>query len=90
MYWWSPNSSQILLKNSFGKVVFQILAEIQMTQNENRLFGHHFETVQIFYIFFPEICLWLVYTYGVKMIKKFQWESGFLGGGGFHGTPVMH
>ena len=30
-----------------------------------------------------------VYTYGVKIIKKFQWESGFLGG--FHGTPpVMH
>ena len=27
-----------------------------------------------------------VYTYGVKIIKKFLWESGFLGGG-FHGTP---
>ena len=25
-----------------------------------------------------------VYTYGVKIIKKFRWESGFLGGGGFH------
>ena len=22
-----------------------------------------------------------VYTYGVKIIKKFRWESGFLGGG---------
>ena len=52
MYSWSPNLSQISLKNSFGKVVFQILAEIEMTQNENRLFGRHFETVQIFYIFF--------------------------------------
>ena len=31
---------------------FQILAEIKMTRNENRLFGRHFETVQIFYIFF--------------------------------------
>ena len=30
-----------------------------------------------------------VYTYGVKIIKKFRWESGFLGGGGY-GTPVMH
>ena len=26
-----------------------------------------------------------VYTYGVKIIKKFRWESGFLWG--FHGTP---
>ena len=52
MYSWSPNLSQISLKNSFGKVVFQILAEIEMMRNENRLFGRHFETVQIFYIFF--------------------------------------
>ena len=26
-----------------------------------------------------------VHIYGVKIIKKFQWESGFLGG--LHGTP---
>ena len=65
MYWWSPNLNQISLKNSFGKVVFQILAEIEMTGIANRLFGRHFETVQIFYIFFPEICLWLVYIYMV-------------------------
>ena len=26
-----------------------------------------------------------IYIYGVKIIKKFQWESGFLWG--FHGTP---
>ena len=51
MYSWSPNLSQISLKNSFGKGVFQILAEIE-TRNENWLFGRHFETVQIFYIFF--------------------------------------
>ena len=44
MYSWSPNLSQISLKNSFGKVVFQILAEIEMSWNENRLFGRHFET----------------------------------------------
>ena len=30
MYLWSPNLSQISLKSSFGKVVFQILAEIEM------------------------------------------------------------
>ena len=51
MYSWSSNLSQISLKNSFGKVVFQILAEIEMLRNENRLFGRHFETVHLFYIF---------------------------------------
>ena len=58
MYSWPPNLSQISFKKSFGKVVFQILAEIEMMRNENRLFGRHFETVQIFYIFFPEMWLW--------------------------------
>ena len=38
------------LKKSFGKVVFQILANIKMLQNENRLFGRHFETVLKFHI----------------------------------------
>ena len=27
-----------------------------------------------------------VYIYGVKIIKKFRWESGFLRG--FHGPPL--
>ena len=54
MYSWSPNLSQISLKNSFGKVIFKILVEIEMSQNENRLFGRHFETVHIFYIFSPK------------------------------------
>ena len=49
MYSCSPTLSQISLKNSFGKVVFQILA-IEMTRN--RLFGRHFETVQNFQFFF--------------------------------------
>ena len=46
------------IENSFGKVFFfffffLILAKIEMTQlNENRLFGHHFETVRHFYYFF--------------------------------------
>ena len=52
--------NQILLKNSFGKVVFQIFVEIETTQNENRLFGRHFETV-FFLVFFAWICLFLVY-----------------------------
>ena len=37
-----PTLSQISLKNSFGKVVFQILAKIEMTWNKNQLFGRHF------------------------------------------------
>ena len=48
MYSWSLNLSQISFKNSFGKVVFQILAEIKMMRNENRLFDRDFETVEIF------------------------------------------
>ena len=46
MYSWAPNFSQISLKNFFGKVFFRIFAEIEMTWNENRLFGRHFETVK--------------------------------------------
>ena len=68
MYSWTPNLSQISLKNSFEKVMFQIFAKIKMMQNENQLFGCQFETVQISYIFSPEIWLWLVYTYGAKII----------------------
>ena len=30
MYSWSPNLGQISFKNSFGKVVSQILSEIEM------------------------------------------------------------
>ena len=51
MYSFSHTLSQISLKNSFEKVVFQILAKIEMTRNKNQLFGHHFETVQDFQFF---------------------------------------
>ena len=65
-----------------GKVVFQILAKIEMTQNENWLFGRHFETVQIFYILFSRnMVLISVYIHGAKVIKKYLWKSGFLWGG---------
>ena len=64
MYSWAPIMSQISLKNSFGKVVFQIFAEIEMTQNENRSFGRHLETVIFFFcICFAWIWLFLVYKY---------------------------
>ena len=52
---YSPSLSQISLKNSFGKVVFQNLVKIEMTQNKNRLFGRHFETVQRLILFFAEL-----------------------------------
>ena len=55
LYLYSPTLSQISLKNSFGKVVFKILAKIEMTQNKNRLFGRHFETVKHFQNFFAEL-----------------------------------
>ena len=34
---------------------FSNLAKIEMTRIKNRLFGRHFETVQHFYLFFPEL-----------------------------------
>ena len=79
MYSCSPTLSQISLKNSFGKVVFQILAKIEMTRNKNQLFGRHFETVQHFHFFFCRIMIFCSpYIYGVNFIAKFGWESGFL------------
>ena len=30
-----------------------------------------------------------VYTYGVKIIKKFRWESGFLWGGSMEPPPPL-
>ena len=63
MYSWSPNLSQISLKNSFGKVVFQILAEIEMTQNENRVFGCHLERYKYFIFFFLKYGWVSVYIY---------------------------
>ena len=52
IYACSPTLSQISLRNSFGKVVFQILAKIKTTRNKNLLFSRHFETVQHFILFY--------------------------------------
>ena len=52
MYSWSPNLSQISLKNSLGKVVFQIFAKIKMMWNENRLLPTILKRYKYF-IFFP-------------------------------------
>ena len=59
--------SQISLKSSFGKVVFQILAKIEMMRNKNRLFGRHFETVQHFQFFFSELWIFIAHTYMVQI-----------------------
>ena len=68
MYSCFPTLSQISLKNSFGKVVSQILAKIEMTRNKNRLFGRHFETVQHFqFFFFAELLFFIVHTYMVQI-----------------------
>ena len=61
-------------------MVFQILPEIEMTQNENQLFGRHFEMVLLFYIFSRNTVVISVYMYGVKIFKEFRLESGFLRG----------
>ena len=74
------------LKNSIGKVVFQILAKIEMTQNKNRLFGRHFEMVHYLlqnYDFF------IVHTYVVQISSrnsagKVVFTVGSLG------TPLGH
>ena len=77
MYSCSTTLSQISLKNSFGKVVFQIMAKIEMTRNKNRLLGRHFETVQHFQIFFAELWIFIAHTYMVQIsLQNSGWESG--------------
>ena len=49
-------------------MVFQILAKIEMTQNNNRLLGRHFETEQHFQIlFFAELWIFIANTYMVQI-----------------------
>ena len=75
--------SQNLFKNSFGKVIFQILVKIKMTRNKNRLFNRHFKTVQYF-VFVGRIMIFfflkffIVHTLCANFFAKFRWESGFL------------
>ena len=66
-------------------VVVQIVAKIEMTQNKNRLFGRHFETVQ--HLFFsPGIMAFdSAYIYGANVIENSGGKVVFLGG--FHGPP---
>ena len=85
-------------KNSFGKVVFQILAKIEMTRNKIRLFGRHFEMVQHFqfffffcfcFCFFAELWFFIVNAYMVQiLLQKSGGKSGFLEGVPW--TPLEH
>ena len=69
------------LKKSFEKVVFQIVAKIEMTQNKNPLFGRHFETIQHFNFFFSELCFFIAHTYMVKIsLLNSGGKVVFLGG----------
>ena len=55
MYYCSPTLSQISLKNSFGKVVFQILAKIEMTRNKIGYLAAILKRYNIFKIFLAEL-----------------------------------
>ena len=77
------NLSQISSENVLGRGFFffffffffflsNIFAKIEITPNENRLFGRHFGTVQILNFFF---CCWnmvviSVYAYGIEIFKN--------------------
>ena len=87
IYSYSPSLSQISLKNSFGKAVFQNLAKIEMTRYKNWLFGRHFETEQHFKIFFAKLWFFIARTYMVQI--SLQNSGGkVVFSGGFHGTPL--
>ena len=86
MYSWSPNLSQLSLKNSFGKVIFQILAEIEIREMKIGYLSAILKRYKYFIFFSWNMVVISVYLYGVKMILKIpvgKWFSL----GGFHGTP---
>ena len=90
IYSYSPSLSQISLKNSFGKMVFQNLAKIEMTRNKNRLFGRHFETVQHFEIFFAELWFFMTRTYMVQISLQNSGGKVVFSGGVPWNPPLGH
>ena len=53
------------------------MAKIKMTQNKNRLSGHHSETVQHFkFLFFRIVIFYSPYIFGANFIAEFRWKSG--------------
>ena len=76
IYLCSPTLSQISLKKFFGKVVFQILAKIEMT------IGYSAIILKRYNIFFFKIVIFfIVYTYMVQIsLQKIGGKMFFLGG----------
>ena len=67
MYSCSPTLSQISLKNSFGKVIFQILAKIEMTRNKNLLtVAAILKRYNIFKFFCRIVYFYSPYIYGAN------------------------
>ena len=61
--------SNVNLKNSFGKVVSQMLAKIEMTRSKNRLFGRHV-AVQHLKKYRIMIFFYSAYIYGANISAK--------------------
>ena len=75
MYSWSPNLSQISLKNSLGKWISIF------RRNPNEMKIGYLAAILKRHDFPPwNMVVISAYTYGVKIFLKIRWESGFLTG----------
>ena len=69
MYSCSPTLSQTSLKNSFGKVVFQILAKLEKTQKKKKkgYLAAILKRYNIFNFVFEKLWFFIVPTYMVQI-----------------------
>ena len=81
MYSWSPNLNQISLKNFFGKVVFKFLPKSKWREKKIGYLAAILKRYKYFIFFSWNMVVISVCIYGIKIIKKFRCESGFLKGG---------
>ena len=58
--YFEPNFIENLLWESVFFFFFLILAKIEMTQNKNRLFDRHYETVHFIFFFYLFIYLFII------------------------------
>ena len=71
MYSCCLTMSQNSLKNSFGKVVFQILAKIEMTRNKIDYLSAILKQYNILiFSFFCRIIIFIVHTYNIVQIPS--------------------
>ena len=68
--------SQILLKNSFGKVVFQIWSRDFFQETIICFFGRHFETKHVLIVLFSDIWLFWVYAHMVQVSYRTSYGKG--------------